>query len=297
MRPVVCIAGPTASGKSAFAVDLARSVGGEIVNADALQVYTDLQVLSARPLKSEQGGIPHHLFGHIPGETAYSTGQWLREAVPVILDVLARGRTPILVGGTGLYFRALLSGLADIPPVPKDVQARLDAAPVETLRTRAARVDPVAAERVLGDDPQRLSRIVGVHEATGRALSDWQARTRPVLPMRHARPCVILPPRERHYDRINRRFDLMMANGALEEAKAVLAQGFPSRSPMLKAIGLSHLLSYLDGECDLETAMGTAKRDTRRLAKRQSTWFRNQTPGWPMLCDAYAMDGFKHGLA
>ncbi|MGB3456793.1 MAG: tRNA (adenosine(37)-N6)-dimethylallyltransferase MiaA [Litorimonas sp.] len=282
-RPVVCIAGPTASGKSDYALDVAKAVGGEIVNADALQVYTDLTVLSARPTEAEMEGIPHHLFGHVAGGTAYSTGQWLREVAPVLEDIDRRGRVAVLVGGTGLYFQSLFKGLADIPEVPDSLQSQLDAQAICELRAEAERVDPVAAARVLGDDPQRLARIVGVHKATGRALSAWQAETHPVITPDRAHRAVLLPDRAALYDRINRRFDHMVEAGGLDEARRVADRDYPIRSPILKAIGLSHLLRHLDGELDLDRAVELAKRDTRRFAKRQMSWFRNRCADWDVL--------------
>ena len=175
MKPVICIAGPTASGKSAYAMKIARALDGEIINADALQVYADLQILSARPEPAEMGDIPHHFFGHISGDVRYSTGQWLRDVEPLIFDILSRQKTPILVGGTGLYFRALLQGMADIPAIPNEVlkqtAKRLEAAGIAALREEAERLDPIAAQRVLGDDPQRLQRIVNVALGTEQPLS------------------------------------------------------------------------------------------------------------------------------
>ena len=296
MREVVCIAGPTASGKSAYAIDVAKSADGEIINADALQVYADMRILSARPSKVEMADIPHHLFGHVSGDLAYSTGAWLREVVPTILDVLARGKTPVLVGGTGLYFKALLVGLADIPDVPADLQVAIDVIPVDVLRVESETIDPVAAARVLGDDPQRLGRIVGVYRASGHALSDWQQRTRPVIPSRFVRRAVLFLDRAALYERINNRFDQMISRGGLDEARAIHSRHYPARRPMLKAIGLSHLLSYLDGQCDLESAVETAKRDTRRFAKRQSTWFRNQCRDWPRLTTETDKDAFARSI-
>lgn len=296
MPPVVCIAGPTASGKSAYAVKIAKALDGEIINADALQVYADLQELSARPTETEMRGVPHHLFGYVSGETLYSTGDWVRDVVPVILEVMGRNRTPILVGGTGMYFRALLEGLANIPPVPRDIAADVDLIPMTEMRRQAETLDSVAAERVLGDDPQRLARIIGVHRATGRALSTWQEDTRPVIPAQFTRRLVLLPDRAMLYDRINGRFDTMIEMGGLEEARTVHARGYPARAPMLKAIGLSHLLSYLDGECDLENAVETAKRDTRRLAKRQMTWFRNRCADWTVLTDEAEKEIYAQSL-
>ena len=288
----MCIAGPTASGKTGFAVRLAERVNGEIINADALQVYSDLHILSARPSDTETAQIPHHLFGHVSGDTRYSVGHWLREAVPVILDCLVRGKVPIVVGGTGLYFKALTVGLADVPDVPDRVMADLCNLSVSELRDRALSLDPVAAGRVLGDDPQRLARIVGVAQATGRKLSDWQAATRPVIPPRYHIGMVLLPDRDELYQRIDERFERMVDTGALSEARAVMSKGYDTRSPMLKAIGLSHLLAHLRGEASLGGAIETAKRDTRRLAKRQSTWFRNQTEDWPKLTSTTEMETF-----
>lgn len=296
MPPVVCIAGPTASGKSAYAVQVAKKLGGEIINADALQVYCDLQTLSARPDAEEMAGVPHHLFGYVSGETLYSTGDWVRDVVPVILDIMGRNRTPVLVGGTGMYFRALLEGLADIPLVPREIASAVDRIPVKEMRQQADRIDPVAAARVLGEDPQRLARIIGVHRATGRSLSDWQAGTRPVIPAQFTRRAVLMPDRAALYARINQRFDQMVRSGGLDEARAVHGHNYPARAPMLKAIGLSHLLSYLDGECDLENAVDTAKRDTRRLAKRQMTWFRNRCSEWTVLNNRAQKDIFLRDL-
>lgn len=296
MPPVICIAGPTASGKSAYAVQIAKKLGGEIINADALQVYRDLQTLSARPDDREMAGIPHHLFGYVSGDTLYSTGDWVRDVVPVILDIMGRNRTPVLVGGTGMYFRALLEGLADVPIVPREIAAAVDAIPVKAMRDQADEIDPVAAARVLGEDPQRLARIIGVYRTTGRPLSAWQAQTRPVIPPQFTRRAVLMPDRAALYARINQRFDQMIDAGGLEEARSIHGRNYAVRAPMLKAIGLSHFLSYLDGECDLENAVETAKRDTRRLAKRQMTWFRNRCADWTVLNNRAQKDVFLRDL-
>ena len=291
-RPVIAIAGPTASGKTGLALDVAKAVDGEIVNADALQVYAGIPVLSAQPTTAERGAVPHHLFGSVAPDAPWSVGKWLRAVDTLIIDILARGKTPILVGGTGLYFKALLEGLADIPPVPGDLASALDALPVEDLREQADALDPVASARVLGDDPQRLARIVGVALGTDRTLSAWRENTRPVVPARYVTRAVLLPDRAQLYARINARFDAMLSAGALEEAKAVAALDLPERAPMPKAIGLSHLLAHLRGERSLEEAVRTAKRDTRRLAKRQMTWFRNQCADWDVLSSAEEIDAW-----
>lgn len=287
MKPVLCIAGPTASGKSAYALRAAQALDGEIINADALQVYADLQILSARPTPDEIGDVPHHLFGHVAGDVRYSTGAWLREVEPLILNILGRNKTPILVGGTGLYFRALLQGMADIPAVPQSVydetSERLARDGIAALRAEAQQVDPIATARVLGNDPQRLHRIVSVAEGTGQALSTWQAETHPVVPSRFARFCVLTPPRETLYDRINRRYDTMLRAGGLDEAKAVFAKGYDASLPVMKAIGLRQLKLFLSGAGSLDEAVEDAKRESRRFAKRQMTWFRNQPPKGIML--------------
>jgi len=233
MKPVILIAGPTASGKSGLAIQLALQTNGEVINADALQVYSDLKVISARPSTEEMQGIPHHLFGHVDGSHRYSTGQWLRQACRVI--------------------------------------------------TRAEAVDPAAAARVLGDDPQRLIRIVSVAQETGKPLSLWQSATRPIVPPGFWTSAVLLPPRDLLYERINARFDSMVERGGLDEIHALAARGLPSDLPVMRAIGAKTILAYLSGELSLEKGIDLAKRDTRRFAKRQMTWFRGQASDWPVI--------------
>ena len=287
MKPIIFIAGPTASGKSSWALAIAKSVGGEIINADALQVYEDLQILSARPRLDEMDGVPHHMFGHVAGDVRYSTGQWLRDVQPIILDCLARDVVPILTGGTGLYFKALTVGIADIPAVSDAsmdrAEALLEAKGIAALRLEAERVDAAAAARVMGDDPQRLLRIVSVYNETGRALSDWQKNTRPIIPAQFCRRAVLLPDRQGLYDRINGRFDAMIENGGLDEAKAVFEKGYDPSLPMMKAIGLQQFFPYLGGEMSLPDSVELAKRDTRRFAKRQYTWSRGQASDWAQI--------------
>lgn len=287
MKPVLCIAGPTASGKSRFAIDLAKAVDGEIINADALQVYRQLQILSARPSQNEMAQIPHHMFGHIDGAVRYSVGHWLREVEPVILECLARGKTPILTGGTGLYFKALTRGLADIPPISREVeacvQALLDTQGIGALRKRCESIDPQASAAILGDDPHRLMRVLGVYEQSGTPLSQWRRQTRPRIPPRFTKCAVLMPERAHLYDVINARYAAMVENGGMDEARAVLDAGLADGLPMMKAIGLSPLLDYLRGARELGEALSQAQQDTRRFAKRQMTWFRNQTPDWPKL--------------
>ena len=284
MNPIVFISGPTASGKSAWAIELAKKMGDEIINADALQVYEDLQILSARPTLSDMQGIPHHLFGHVSGSVRYSTGQWLREVQPIILECLARGVVPILTGGTGLYFKALLKGLAEIPAIStdvfEDVKNTLRSKGISHLRDKTERIDPVAAGRVLGDDPQRLSRILCVYKETGQTLTQWHAKTRPIIPEQFCNCAVLLPEREALYRRINQRFSQMVDNGGLAEAERVLSKAYDSSLPMMKAIGLQQLSGYFTQETSLSESIELASRDTRRFAKRQFTWFRGQADNW-----------------
>ena len=287
MKPVVLIAGPTASGKSRFATNLAIQYDGEVINADALQVYSDLRVISARPVDEDMQGIPHHLFGHVDGAHRYSTGQWLRDASAVILDVMGRGKLPIVVGGTGLYFKALTDGLAKIPPSDTALATQyLKINGIEKLRTLAESLDPVATPRVLGNDPQRLLRIVSVAQETGKPLSEWQSQTTPIIPKGYWASCVLLPPREQLYERINLRFDSMIEEGGLSEVKALVSRGLSLDLPVMRAIGVKTIAEHLSGHHDLQTGIDLAKRDTRRFSKRQMTWFRGQAPDWPKLANS-----------
>jgi tRNA dimethylallyltransferase len=282
---VVLIAGPTASGKSALALRLADQLGGEIVGADALQVYRDLRVLSARPTAADEARTPHHLYGFVDAAETWSAGKWLRQAQAVLNGVLARGGPAIVVGGTGLYFRALTQGLADIPAVPEPVRRRVrelhgrlgEAA----FRKKLAEADPAAEARIAPGDRQRLVRALEVSEATGRPLSDWQAATTPVLAPGAWRAMVLEPPRGELYARCDARFAAMVGAGALEEARALLERGLDPRLPAMKAVGVRELGRHLNGDLSLPEAIALAQQETRRYAKRQLTWFRNQTPDWP----------------
>lgn len=299
MNQVVCIAGPTASGKSALAIELAKSLGGEVINADALQVYADLRVLSARPSANEEAQVPHHLFGHIDSSVRYSVGAWLHDVQPVILDVLARGRVPIVTGGTGLYFKALTEGLAQVP-APNDAgkaqAAQVLSTGIGALRERAERLDPAAAARVLGDDPQRLLRIVEVALGTDKPLSVWQAQTKPVIPRGYWRGLVLLPDRDALYGRINARFDGMARSGGYDEARAMAARNLDPMLPAMKAIGLRELMAIEAGAVSEADGLEAAKRETRRFAKRQYTWFRGQAPDWPKAAGPHDIAAFRRDI-
>jgi tRNA dimethylallyltransferase len=285
---VVFIAGPTASGKSAAALALAERFGAEIVNADAMQVYRDLSILSARPGPGEIARAPHHLFGFLGAEARCSAGLWSRAAAGALAGIAERGRRAIVVGGTGLYFKALEEGLSPIPEIPPGLREagrrRLDDIGLAAFRAELLARDPSAA-RIPAHDRQRLLRARDVLEATGRPLIAFQShRSAMIAPP--AAALVIEPGREDLYTACDARFDRMMENGALDEARALLARSLDSSLPAMKALGAAELMAHLRGKTSLEEAVDLAKRNTRRFVKRQLTWFRNQTPGWRRANDA-----------
>ncbi|HZZ34625.1 MAG TPA: tRNA (adenosine(37)-N6)-dimethylallyltransferase MiaA [Caulobacteraceae bacterium] len=281
------IAGPTASGKSALALRLARAVGGEIVGADSMQLYRDLRILTARPSPEEEAQAPHHLVGSVDAAQAWSVGRWLRAAKAVLAELVSRGRPAIVVGGTGLYFKALTQGLADIPPVPPAARARSEAE-FERLgeaafRGALARDDPTSAARIAPADRQRLVRAHAVLEATGRPLSAWQAATHPTVGPGAWRAVVLAPSRNVLYARCDARLEAMLAAGALGEVKALLARELDPALPAMKAVGVRAFAEHLAGRITLAQSLARAQQETRRYAKRQMTWFRNQTPDWPVI--------------
>ena len=283
------IAGPTASGKSALALRLALETGGEIVNADALQLYADLRILSARPSAEEQAKAPHHLFGHVDAADGWSVGRWLRAAVPILDDIAARGRTAIVVGGTGLYFSALTQGLAEIPQVPaetrREAQADYDMMGELSFRGRLGAHDPAAAIRIAPGDRQRLVRAWEVFAATDTPLSDWQQSGEPALAPDAWRAVALEPPREALYARCDARLEAMVAAGVLDEVRALRARGLDPALPALKAVGMREFSAHLSGETSLEDAVALAQRETRRYAKRQTTWMRGRMADWPRLTE------------
>ena len=278
------IMGPTASGKSALALSLAERIGGEIVNADSMQVYRDLRVLTARPAPDEEARVPHHLYGGIDAGTQYSTGRWLTDALAAMGDIAARGQTPIVVGGTGLYFKALTHGLADIPASDPDVRdklrarAALEGAPA--LHAELARLDPEAAARIEPNDAPRALRALEVWEMTGKTISALQADTKPALGSLAWVGVKLSPDRARLYPVIDARFDAMLAQGALNEVRALAARELDPALPAMKAHGAPGLMAHLRGEITLAGAAEIAKRDTRHYAKRQFTWMANQMGDW-----------------
>jgi tRNA dimethylallyltransferase len=288
--PVLLIAGPTASGKSALALRLAQELGAEIVGADSMQIYRDLRVLTARPSPAEEARARHHLVGTADGAQAWSVGRWLEAARTVLGDLAARGKPAIVAGGTGLYFRALTNGLAMIPAVPL---AARDAAEAEFnvngeagVRALLARLDPEAQDRIEAGDRQRLVRALAVVQHTGTPLSRWQAGTTPVLPPGGWRGYVIEPPREALYARCDSRLGAMLHQGALEEVRVLLARKLSPELPVMKAVGVREFARALAGEIPIHEALAQAQQATRNYAKRQLTWFRNQTPDWERLASA-----------
>ena len=273
----VLIAGPTASGKSALALDIATTQGGVIINADALQVFSNWRILTARPDASDLSRAEHALYGHIPGDFAYSVGHWLRDITPL----LQSGKRPIITGGTGLYFTALTQGLADIPPTPPEIRALADhRIASEGHEPLLAELDAPTLARVDQLNPIRVQRAWEVLQTTGRGLADWQDNTpAPLLPLTRTYPIVMNADRDWLAARIDQRFDLMVKNGALDEARANLASWNPTH-PSAKAIGAPELIAHLQGELPLPDAITRAKIATRQYAKRQRTWFRSKMRDW-----------------
>ncbi|HEX5780030.1 MAG TPA: tRNA (adenosine(37)-N6)-dimethylallyltransferase MiaA [Xanthobacteraceae bacterium] len=275
------IAGPTASGKSALALSLAERLGGTVVNADSMQVYRDLRIITARPTGDEEARVPHLLYGHVDASENFSTGRWVTDAVRTLKEVEANGRLPIFVGGTGLYFRALTQGLSDIPPVPAEVRARVrgEAEGVATpdLHRRLSVADTTTARRLKPNDRQRVLRALEVFAATARSLTEWQKKPGvPMLRPKETLAVFLSVDRDALRARIDARFDAMLGSGALDEVRALAARKLDPALPAMKAHGVPWLMRHLRGEISLEEAAEGGKADTRRYAKRQETWFRHQ---------------------
>src|SRR5712672_1181335 len=284
-KRAVLIAGPTASGKSALALALAEELGGTIINADSMQVYRDLRIITARPTPAEETHVPHRLYGHVDAAENYSVGRWCGDARAALAEVQRSGRQPILVGGTGLYFKALTRGLAAVPPMPADIRAsvreRLKTEGVAALHADLARLDPASAERIMVGDRARVTRALEVVLATGRSLADWHRECMPPsIDAARAIKIFLAVERAELYRRINERFDTMLSSGALEEVRALAARNLDPMLPAMKAHGVPWLIRHLKGEITLEEAAEGGKRDTRRYTKRQGTWFRHQLPDW-----------------
>jgi len=285
-RPLITlIAGPTASGKSKLALRLAAESGAMILNADSQQLYADLRVLSARPSVEEEAQAEHRLYGVADAADAWSVGRWTRAILPLLAELRAEGRPALIVGGTGLYFTSLTKGLADIPEIPlaarEEAGALYDTEGEDAFRLRLTAFDPPAAAAIAPGDRQRLTRAWAVARATDRSLSDWQASTKPLLEPRTYERIVVEPERAALYANCDARVAVMVEQGALDEVKALSARGLDPVLPAMKAVGVREFASHLAGEVSLDTAIDQVRQATRNYAKRQLTWFRNQTPDWP----------------
>jgi tRNA dimethylallyltransferase len=281
----VLIAGPTASGKSALALALAERLGGMIINADSMQVYDDLRIITARPSPDEEARVPHRLYGHVDAAEDYSVGRWLAEVRPV----LAQAGRPILVGGTGLYFKALTRGLAAVPPIPADIRAAVRALGPAALHAELAACDPASAARLNPGDRPRIARALEVMRATGRSLADWHREGLPAaLDPGQAVKIFLDPGRDELARKIDARFDSMMTAGALDEVRRLVARGLDPKHPPMLAHGVPWLARSLSGEMPLEAAVKRAKLDTRRYTKRQRTWFRHQLSDFTWVAPADA---------
>ena len=296
------IAGPTASGKSALALALARQTSGVIINTDSMQVYRDLRIITARPTAEEEAAMPHRLYGHVDAAVNFSAGAWVSEVAPVLQEVRAQRRLPIFVGGSGLYFKALVRGLSAVPAIPpairEGVRARLERHGVEALHAELARRDPTAAERLKPRDRARIARALEVVEATGRAPADWHRDgLPPLLPPGSFSAVFLATDREQLYARIDARFAAMLQAGALEEVAALAARHLDPLLPAMKAHGVPALIRHLNGEITRDEAAEIGRADTRHYAKRQFTWFRHQLPEfeWMRPEAAERLDRFTSG--
>lgn len=277
----VLIAGPTASGKSAHALALAQEIGGVVINANSMQVYREAPILTAQPSDADKALVPHLLYGHVGVEEAYSVGAWRADAIKALAEARAMHRTPVFVGGTGLYFMALTDGLADVPPTPPEIRdaarALLDDIGVEALHARLTDRDPLTASRLRSTDPQRVLRAFEVFEATGRPLAEWQsAPAEPVLKDKRIAAFVLDPPRPELRARIAARFEAMMDQGGLEEAQKL--SSLDPTLPAAKLLGLRPLQALAAGTLTRAEALDAAITATRQFAKRQMTWFRHRMP-------------------
>ena len=301
MRAGVLIAGPTASGKSQIALQLAEALepfgGATIINADSMQVYRDLLILTARPSREDESRVPHRLYGLLGGEERCSAGRWRELAIDAIAEAHDAGQTPILVGGSGLYFQGLTEGLAPVPEIPVSIREQA-AAQLQKLGNLAfhselSKRDPVMAGRIRSSDRQRMVRAWEVLEATGLSLAKWQERRDDTddLAARFAR-IVLTPCRQALYDRCDRRFESMVTGGALTEVQALLNRGLRESLPIMKAVGVREIARHLRGELTVEAAVSVGQQATRRYAKRQMTWFRNRMTDWREIPAQYSESFF-----
>jgi tRNA dimethylallyltransferase len=297
--PLIVIAGPTASGKSALALALAQQIGGVIVNGDSAQIYRDLRVLSAAPTEDQLKSAEHRLYGIRDGALPCSAAEWAELARREVSDIHAMGKTPILVGGTGLYLRTLLEGIAPVPAIDPGVRARVREAPVDENRAKLQTLDPETAQRLKPSDTTRIARALEVILSTGRTLGEWQTERRGGIGDQVTiRPLILLPPRKWLYARCDERFAHMIDEGAVAEVEALLARKLNPNLPVMRAIGVLELARYLRGETSLDEAVAAGQQATRRYAKRQYTWFAHQPPSaWPRFQEALDLETLGPALA
>jgi tRNA dimethylallyltransferase len=297
----ILIAGPTASGKSALALELAQATGGVIINADSMQVYRDLRVITARPTVEEEARVPHRLYGHVDAAINFSAGSWVADAATILAGVRAENRLPIFTGGSGLYFKALTRGLSAVPPIAPEirdsVRARLERDGVEALHAELAQRDPASAERLKPRDRTRVARALEVVEATGRSLTDWHRDgLPPLLPPGQFAALYLAADRDAMYARIDARFDAMLESGALDEVAALAARRLDPQLPAMKAHGVPALIRHLRNEITREEAAAIGRADTRHYAKRQFTWFRHQLPEFEWVTPEEARGWLERSL-
>lgn len=302
MFDAVLIAGPTASGKSALAIKVAQAFGGVVINADSMQVYRDLRIITARPTPEEEASAPHLLFGHVDAAVNYSAGMWARDAARAIADVRGKGLLPVIAGGTGLYFRALREGLSAMPVVPDEIREKVrQAAQGQSsvqLHDQLASRDPLMAQRLRPSDRQRVLRALEVLEASGRSLASFQGqREAGVLADARCLSVFLAPEREALYARINARFEAMMREGAMEEVRALGARNLDPALPAMRAHGVPGLLAHVRGESSLDAAIIRGQADTRHYSKRQYTWFRHQAPDFEWVAPERAYPHLVERLA
>jgi len=285
VHEAILIAGPTGSGKSRLAVELAAHLDGVVINADSMQVYRDLRILTARPSDEEEARVPHRLYGHVPGEEAYSAGRYVREAAVAIGEAHGGGRLPIVVGGTGLYFKALTEGLSPIPDVPREIRIHwrreADRLGARALHEELARRDPAMADRLNPFDAQRVTRALEVLEASGRSLLHWQGLPgTPVLDPGAVLPVVLRPARDALHRATDRRLIAMVAEGALDEVRRLIERRLDDGLPIMRALGVAPFIAHCQGAIDLDEAIARAQAETRQYVKRQETWLRRNMSAW-----------------
>jgi tRNA dimethylallyltransferase len=296
---VALIAGPTASGKSALASALAKQAGGIVINADSAQVYRDLRILSARPDEAEEARVPHRLYGYRDGAEPCSAADWAADARQAIAETHAAGRLPVLAGGTGLYIRTLIDGIAPVPEIDPKIRAAVRSMPVDQAHIALGREDPEAATRIRPSDTTRTARALEVIRSTGRTLRDWQqAKAGGIGGSVSLKPLILLPPREWLYARCDERFENMFSEEGIREVSSLLKRNIPPLAPIMRAIGVREIAAFLSGELSRDEALEAVRTATRQYAKRQYTWFSRQPPpDWPRFTEPLDCDAVPIALA